>query len=115
MWLVDPRSPRSDAEWLGGPGQESFQSKAAHRGEYAFTRSQHGLRVAVGVLLLSCFVVKRRYDLLVRARRWIPQAALIDLSVLVKTRTLTGDHEKCLLCSVRDDRCPNHLSVYHRP
>ena len=64
-------------------GQERFQSKAAHRGEYvAFTRSHHGLRAAVGALLLTCFVAKRRHDLLVRARWRIPQAALIGLTVI---------------------------------
>ena len=68
MWLVDARSPRSDAGCLGGLGQERFQSKAAHRDEYAFTRSHHGLRAAVGALLLTCFVAKRRHHLLVRAR-----------------------------------------------
>ena len=68
MWLLDMRSPRSDAECRGGVGQERFQSNAAHRDEYAFTRSHHGLRAAVGALLLTCFTAKRRYDLLVQAR-----------------------------------------------
>ena len=68
MWLLDMRSPRSVAECRGGAGQGRFQSKGAHRDEYAFTRSQHAFHPAVGDLVLTCFTAKRRYNLLVRAR-----------------------------------------------
>ena len=68
MLLFDVRSTRSDVERRDAAGQERFQSKGAHSDEYAFTRCQHGFRVAVGALVLTCFDAKRRYDLLVRTR-----------------------------------------------
>ena len=52
--------------------RRDFSRKQRNRGEYSFTWSHHGLRAAVGALLLTCFVTKRRHDLLVRARRRIP-------------------------------------------
>ena len=41
MWLLDVFSPRSDPRCRSGARQERFQSKAAHRDEYAFTEGQH--------------------------------------------------------------------------
>ena len=41
MWSLDLRSPRSVPKCRGGARQDRFQSKAAHREEYAFTESQH--------------------------------------------------------------------------
>ena len=60
-----------------------FQSKAAHPDECAFTRSQDGFHGAVGAFVLTCFDAKRRYDLVVRALWWIPQAALIGFAVKI--------------------------------
>ena len=45
-----------------------FHSNAGQLNEFAFTRSQYGFHAAVGALVLTRFVAKRRYNLLVRAR-----------------------------------------------
>ena len=46
MWLLDVCSRCSDVECRGGARQERFQSKSAHRDEYAFTRSQHAFSLS---------------------------------------------------------------------
>ena len=73
MWLLDVRSPPSDAEYRCGARQLAFDRTRRNFFECAFIRSQHGFHEAVGALVLICVVAKCGHDLLFGARRWIPQ------------------------------------------
>ena len=89
MWLLDVRSPPSDAECRGGARQGAFNITRRNFFECAFTRSQYGFHEAIGALVFICFVAKCGHDLLFGARRWIPQLKLIGLAVKIAGWLLT--------------------------
>ena len=81
MWLLDVFSPRSDPRCRSGARQERFQSKAAHRDEYAFTESQHSS--------LDLFYRETPLRSVCSSALMVPQAAQICLAVLTASQILT--------------------------
>ena len=68
MWLLDVRSPRSVGECPGAGRQGTFNRTQGDVVSVFLSWSQHWFHSAVGDIVLTCFVAKRRYNLLVRAR-----------------------------------------------
>ena len=68
MWLLVVGSPRSDRECPGAGRQGTFNRTQRDVVSVFLSRSQHGFHSAVGDIVSTSFVAKRRYNLLVRAR-----------------------------------------------
>ena len=97
MWLLDARSPRSDAECLGGLGQERFQWNASQRVEHAFTCGQHGFYAANWSSFLDLFCRQASLQSTCASALLDPATALIGLDVLIASWL---SHRKEPTCSL---------------
>ena len=78
MWLLVVGLPGSDGDCTSAGRQGTF-NRTQRNVVSVFLSRRHGFHSAVGGIVLTCFVAKRRYNLLVRARRWVPQPNKLTL------------------------------------
>ena len=67
MWLLVVGLPGSDGECPAAGRQGTF-NRTQRDVVSVFLSRRHGFHSAVGSVVSTCFVAKRRYNLLVRAR-----------------------------------------------